>query len=270
MWLGAGAALALARPARADDETATCIAAHLDAQRLQRDRQVRAARDTLVKCSRPVCPPLVRQECSTMFAEIDRAIPTVVLEARDAEGRDIADARVSIGARTLSERLDGRAVEIDPGEHVFRFERPGAAPVETRVIVREGDKGRRVGVTFPPTAEQPAEMHRDVHPLFWVAGGVGVVGLGLFGALGIAGLSARADLDDRGCKPSCPGEEVDRPRNLFIGADISLAIGVAALVAAPIVYFTSPMSPRNPAPDAAWVGVDWARRGGGVHVGATW
>jgi hypothetical protein len=266
------AVVALSPPTQADDDTAGCIAAHLEAQRLQRDRQVRAARDALVRCSRQVCPPLVLEECSTMLLDIERAIPTVVFEARDAGGLDIADARVSIGQLTLSERLDGRAVEVDPGEHVFRFDRPGTQPVETRVVVREGDKGRRVGVVFPQQNEAPAEqaLERDLNPLFWVAGGVGVVGVGLFGALGIAGLTNRSDLDDLGCKPDCPPEDVDEARSFFIAADISLAVGVAALVAAPIIYFSSPMSAPKPKPDAAWVGVDWARRGGGVHVGAAW
>ena len=66
------------------------------------------------------------------------------------------------------------------------------------------------------------------------------------------------------------GRPVGSVRLLLATKTVPAPLIRAALVAAPIVYFTSPVSARKPKPDAAWVGVDWAGRGGGLHVGSRW
>lgn len=229
---------------RADD--ASCIESHVEAQRLRRARKVRAARDALVECANPACPSIIVGECTEMLTEIDKAVPTIVLEARDPTGRDLGDVRVTIGGVVIAKRLGGRSLEIDPGEHTFRFEAPGAAPVDRTVIIREGDKNRRIAVVLgepksAPVPVEPAGGERRISPAFWVSGSIGVAGLALFGGLGVAGLVKRGELDDLGCQPNCPTADVDETRGLFLGADISLAIGVAGLALAPIFYFTSPV-----------------------------
>jgi hypothetical protein len=239
--------LVCARTARADD--ASCIAAHVEAQRLQKAGKVRSARDSLVTCANPSCPAMLVGECSSMLAEVDKSVPTIVLEAQDSNGRDLGDVRVSIGGQLLTPRLDGKAIELDPGEHTFRFETPGFAALEQTVIVREGDKNRRIGVVFSagPVSPPPVDPDgdRDISPAFWASGAVGVAGLVLFGALGLTGLQQRSDLDEQGCAPNCDPDDVDQTRALFIGADVSLAIGIAGLALTPVFYFTSPMKPAS-------------------------
>ncbi len=230
------------RYVRADD--ASCIASHVEAQRLLKAGKVRAGRDALVTCANPSCPAMLVGECTTMLGEVDKSLPTVVLEAQDSNGRDLGDVRVSIGEQVLATRLDGKAIELDPGEHTFRFETAGFTALEQTVIVREGDKNRRIGVVFSATAvSKPAvdtDGDRDISPAFWASGAVGVAGLVLFGALGITGIQKRSDLDDQGCSPNCSTDDVDEVRGLFIGADVSLAIGIAGLALTPVFYFTSP------------------------------
>lgn len=242
LLLTLGGLLCTAGSVRADD--ASCIAAHVEAQRLRKAGKVRAARDSLVSCANPNCPSMLVGECTSMLAEVDQSLPTVVFEARDADGRDLGNVRVSEAGQEVAARLDGKAIELDPGEHSFRFEGEGFAARELTVIVREGDKNRKIGVVFDAgsTAKPKAtEEERDISPGLWVAGGVGVAGLVLFGALGITGLQKRGDLDDQGCAPNCNADDVDEIRGLFIGADVSLAIGIAGLALAPVFYFTSPM-----------------------------
>lgn len=50
----------------------------------------------------------------------------------------------------VRERLDAVAIALDPGPHVLRFEMGGAHPVEQQVVLRAGEKERRIAVAFPP------------------------------------------------------------------------------------------------------------------------
>lgn len=226
--------------AKADD-TEACIAAHVEGQRLRKAGKLKGARDAFVQCAKPGCPSLLVEDCTGLLSGVESALPTVVFQASDARGGDVADARVTAGGVVLVDRLDGKAIELDPGEYVFRFERRDEAPVEQVVVVREGDRARKIAARFGGTSDGAPAKRRAVTPAFWAVGAVGVVGVVLFASLGGAGLAKRSALDDRACKPSCPTEDVDPIRGLFLGADISLGIGIAALAVAPILYFTSPM-----------------------------
>lgn len=224
-----------------EEPTQQCIAAHVEAQRLRKSSKLQAARKALVRCADAGCPAVLVEECTALLSEADKAQPSLVFVARDEAGLDIADARVLEGDAVLLERLDGKAVELDPGEHKLRLERKGSQPIEQTLIVREGDKLRRVEVVFTTQVSVHSEPgERDVSPAFWIVGSTGLVGLALFGGLGIAGISKKGALDDLGCAPRCATEDVDEARTLFLAADISLGVGLAALAVAPVLFFTSP------------------------------
>src|SRR5207237_6419559 len=57
--------------------------------------------------------------------------------------------------RPIRDRLDGTAIEVDPGEHLIHFETDGKPPVDKTVVVREGEKNRVIDVVLgtppPPT-----------------------------------------------------------------------------------------------------------------------
>jgi hypothetical protein len=230
-----------ARAQTPEEPTQQCIAAHVEAQRLRKSSKLQAARKALVRCADPSCPAVLVQECTALLSEADKAQPSLVFVARDEAGLDIADARVLEAGTVLLDRLDGKAIEIDPGEHKLRLERTGSEPIEQTLIVREGDKLRRVEVVFTTkVAVQSEPPEREISPAFWIVGGAGIVGLSLFGGLGIAGLSKKGALDDLGCAPRCATEDVDEARTLFLAADVSLGVGLAALAVAPVLFFTSP------------------------------
>src|SRR5689334_1629686 len=70
------------------DEAATCVAA---AERAQEQRDLgkyASTRQALLVCSRESCPDVVRHDCQRWLGEVERSTPTVVISARDAEGRD--------------------------------------------------------------------------------------------------------------------------------------------------------------------------------------
>ena len=85
-------------------------------------------------------------------------MPTVVLAARLPNGADEVDVRVLVDGKPLAQRLDGRAVELEPGDHLLSFQPgvAGAAPVEMRVVVREGEKGRLIVGNLQPVATNTA------------------------------------------------------------------------------------------------------------------
>jgi hypothetical protein len=235
---------AVAQPAAPVDPTGACIDAHVAAQREQRAGRLLLAREQALVCSRTGCPEVLVAECTEIRAKLEGATPSVVFAVKDERGGDVVVARVFDGDRLLTERLDGKAVEVDPGEHRFRVELEGEAPRTETVLLREGERLRRVtfGAERVPSPEEYAlptapRAGRGPSSAFWMLGAAGVAGLGLFAALGGAGLAQRGDLDARGCKPSCPADEVDAMRQLFLAADVSLGLGLASLAAATIVFF---------------------------------
>jgi hypothetical protein len=252
--------------AAAQDSTNACVDAHVAAQRLRRDGKLRAAREQLVSCARTSCPQVLVRECAGWLSEVEATIPSVVFEATDETGRDLVDVRVEVDGQLLLARLGGSAVEMDPGEHQVRWTHPERKPVEQAVVVREGDRGRRISARLEPLvapsagggAVVAAAEERPVPVATWVLAGVGVAGIGAFGVLGGIGLSKEGDLDARRCAPNCPSEDVDSVRTTFLIGDIALGVGVAALAGATVFYLTRPAVPASAArPSPVRFGFAW-------------
>jgi hypothetical protein len=223
-----------------------CSDAYEQGQRLRRRGELRAARKEFVECGRDVCPTRLSRDCIAWLGDLERALPSVVLIAREAGGRDVREVRVLIDGEPTASELDGRAVPVDPGEHTFRFEPKGGPPAEMRVLVFEGEKSRPIVATLEPAAPPPQGAHDkpppgpasrpEPAPPKWpivALGVVGVVALGTFTYFGLSGVSARNDLEK--CRGSCPDGDVDAVQRKFIIADVSLGISVVSLAAAALV-----------------------------------
>lgn len=147
------------------DTKSDCVAAADQGQSLRDDGKYRRAREAFATCSRDVCPKVVVQSCSQWLHDLDGAMPTVVLGAKDDQGNDVAAAHVTVDGQPLTDTLDGKPVPIDPGMHALRFEHPGSQPAEADVVIRAGEKNREVSVTLhavapgtgaPPQAPAPS------------------------------------------------------------------------------------------------------------------
>jgi hypothetical protein len=260
----AGAPPAATPPAGGDISRMECFARHAEAQVARRQGRLLEARAGLRLCSRAQCAPAIRADCVEWLDQVARILPSVVVTAR-ARGADVANVKVFIDGQPVAERLTGAALDVDPGEHRFRFEAPPWPLVERTVLVSEGVQGRTLDVDFtpaeagvvatdksspapPPTppapAPAPAPRPRTVE---YVLGGVALAGLGAFAAFGSSALAARRDLEQR-CAPFCTSDEVGSVRARLIAADVALGVGIASLVAAIYLRLSRPDDP--PAPGA--------------------
>ena len=243
----------VAVPSAADqsqDPKGECFDASERAQELRSAGKLADARARLLVCVREGCPDVVRNDCARWLAEIDRLLPTVVLGARDSRGRDLPDVTVHMDGAVLAQRISGQAIAVDPGEHVFRFEHPGAEPVELRAVIGEGEKGRSVVASFPgpPGAAVGGDewTPRDVGTI--AVGGFGLAAAGVGAVLWIVGTSEIDDLRDQPCNSPGPGGtcDVDAARAKLLVGDIAVATGVIAIGVATLLYLTRPRANITP------------------------
>jgi hypothetical protein len=196
----------------------------------------------------------VKQDCGPWLSEVNEELPSVVVAAKDEHGADTATVEVRVDGELLAERLDGMPIDVDPGEHLFRFALPSGTALEKRVLVRAGDKGRELSVSFAPeSAVRPPPLPRrqagessaglGSHPRLTlpaiVLGSVGALALGSWGYFGLSGRSRQTQLEGS-CQPNCPPSEIDDVRHRYLAADISLGVAVISLGVATFLTLSAP------------------------------
>jgi hypothetical protein len=265
--------------AHADDKRA-CIDASEQAQLLRMHGKLRGAKEQLLVCARDVCPELVAHDCGQWLQEVATSMPTVVIGALDALGKDVGDVRVWVDDEPFVDKLDGSAVPVDPGKHIFQFLRSGAPPFEETVIVREGEKNRILAVKLPssraPVAEPETrgESRSAAMPILaYSLLGVGALALGIGTYLEITQVNDLATLRSTcGRTATCSQSSVDTISNDRVYAGVSLGAGVAAEGVGALILLLRP--PASAAPTGGthgpfragtWVDVG-PTRGGGVAV----
>ncbi len=258
------ASLAVGPVAHADD-TDTCADAALAGQRARDNGAFTSARASFLECARPVCPNLIRADCTKWAGEVEATMPTIVLGARDAAGQDVRGVRMAIDGKAVDGQDGAKALALDPGTHQVRFEKPSYRPVTMEVVARPGDKNRAVVATMEPegvAAVSPtpaggtsdAGRSRFSTPVIALAA-VGAVGLASFATFGVLGLSERSSLKDS-CANACTDAQVSTLKTRFIVADVSLAVGIVGLGVATALYFTGG---KSAAPTSAHFLVDGLR-----------
>lgn len=208
------------------------------------------ARDELIVCSHKSCPSLVRKDCDRWRVEVEAALPSIVIAARDGSGADLVDVRVTIDDKPVLERLDGKAMPIDPGTHKLRATMAGRSPVEKTFVAREGEKLRSVDLVFPVESTTTASSS-SAPPVRTVAGWTLVGAGGLAALLGtylaVRQASEYADAE-RECAPTCPMERKDEIDSMRVYSGIAFGIGAAAIAGGVWLLLA------KPAPRTAWLG----------------
>ncbi|HWP08995.1 MAG TPA: hypothetical protein VNN72_24805 [Polyangiaceae bacterium] len=227
-------------PARAD-EVAACVKSAENAQTERSAHRLRAARERLLACAQASCPSVVRNDCATWLSEVDQLLPSVVVQARDTRGLELFDVRVIVDGQLVTSHLDGLAVPVDPGSHLFQFEADGAPTLQQQILIREGEKGRALPITLAAPAPTPAHPKptRRTPPLTYVFGGLGIAGLAGFTYFGIKGTADAAELRDScGKDKSCRQDQVDPVHRELVVADVCLAVGLVSMGTALYFYLT--------------------------------
>ena len=132
--LASSAALADGTPAAPADTKAACLDAATKGQRFRDTHKLVEAREQLRVCAAAQCPGVVQTDCANWLAEVDKALPSVVLAAKNGAGGDLVDVRVSVDGQPLVAKLDGQAVPMNAGLHTFHFEGT-AGVVDQQVVV---------------------------------------------------------------------------------------------------------------------------------------
>lgn len=244
-----------------------CIEQHSRATELRSEAKLIEAKATFAACVQDEeCPSEVTRECAAQIEQLKNEIPSLIFAAVDESGNDTVAVRVSVNGQTVLEELALRAIEFDPGRYQLRFEGPNGSVKEDTVIVRVGERNRRVFVDFrpagtgpqiitppdpPPSAEKPGL--KPIPVASYVLGGVGVLALGSFAYFAFDGKQRENDMFDTCAPPEgsgCSQSDVDAMRRSYLIADISLGIGVVSLGAATIVWLATGTSEAAPAQSA--------------------
>jgi hypothetical protein len=248
-------------PAPRDSTKEGCTQSYVANQKLRRASRLREARAELLTCAQETCPASIKSDCLKWLDELDDALPTVVLSVTDGDGKDIVDVQVSVDGTKILDRLDGKPLPLDPGEHVLRFERKGMPVVEKQVVVQQGVKNRAIAVTLGEPSDKggpvPTEGERPV-PIAAIV--LGVVSLGAFASFAGFGITGKQKVDELNvtCGPeappdrrgTCSDEDVDDVTTKFIIADVSLGVGCAAFAVGLGLLLYNLLSDPEPAASA--------------------
>jgi hypothetical protein len=228
--------------AGATDSTDQCLDAYEAGQRLRQAGDLVGAGEELLVCGGPACPVRMQGDCQRWLDAVERATPAVVFRVRGSKGVLLANVSVSIDGEP-ARRLDGRALLMNPGEHVLLFEHEGYEPLHTPVFVTEGEKLEPREVTLQPHfAAAPSESESSaggteatpelVTSSRWplVLGAVGLAGAAGFVFFGVRAQGGEADLEQ--CTPNCSQSRVDDVKRDYLYSNVSLGLGLAGLGAA--------------------------------------
>jgi hypothetical protein len=244
--------------ARAVDK-AQCAAAAEVGQRLTKAHKLVAAREQLLVCSSKDCPDVISQDCTQWLGEVERTVASVILKPVDETGRRLDNVHVTENGVVVAEHTGESAVEVDPGAHVFKFERSDLEPAEQHVQLDEARRNQEIVVTMRP---RPVAPPPPPPPPQTSSGGAGllagaiatttlaVAGGALFAGFGAAGVSDENALR-KSCAPYCTSSDVAPVNTKFAIADAAIITGGVAAITA-IVFW-----------------VVWSHHSTDKHVGVT-
>jgi hypothetical protein len=285
--------MASAAPSLAHAQDAAACRDGYDRSQVSRDDgKLVEARRLLQQCSAVSCSAFVQKECVGWLSDVEARLPSVILSAKDDAGADLVDVAVSIDGHEGPRKLDGRAIDIDPGEHTFVFQLADGRKAEQRAFLREREKGKSVAVTMgapraaaaspgkpsdaPVGGNEPRASggRSPLIPVGFIAAGVGVAGLAvgtIFGLEASSKLSApHCDTAAKVCDPGVIGDAKSAATVStigFIAGGVLVAGGVTLVLLAPRGGESAPTETKSARLSAApMIGLN----GGGLSVRGAW
>ena len=241
------------QPAESPPTKEQCVESHRLAQQAQNEGKLVSARELARTCTSLACPGLVISDCARWLNDLDQRIPSVVLEVR-LDAQPNLTATILADGKPVTEWTRGESLRLDPGEHRFQFELPPYKPISQIVLLSEGMRYRVVQVEFksdahpaplvaaepvPPLASSRATMERPTPFGVYALLGAGAFGIASFTTFATIGRLKQNDLD-RSCKPNCSDGDLQSMRTSYLIGDVSLGVGVAAILTAGAFYLSRP------------------------------
>lgn len=258
------------RPAAAD--LAACISASEQALTLRRAGKLQEARKQLLACTASACPEEVRSDCGKRMDAVNAAMPSLVIGAKDGSGNDLRVAEVTVDDVRVATMLDGRPLEVNPGEHVLEVTASGQPPAQRKLVIGEGEKARHETFVLGPVApvilpaaaatEPPSAGLGTRRALAIASAATGVVGLGLGTTFGLLASSQWSNAKTaEGQQATCPTAAVcpahatasndhDTAETFATVSTVAFGVGAALVVTGIVTWFTAPARPASPT--AAW------------------
>jgi hypothetical protein len=254
----------------ADADVKSCLDAAEDGQKLRDSGAYRRARERFIACAADECPGEVRKGCVGWLGQLDKLIPTLVFGAH-AHGKEVADVRVAIDGEVVTEKIDGKPVALDPGEHHFRFERSGETAIDETAVVLAGEKERLMSVRFgddpsvlppsslpvapsntgAPAGAPHAPERQDMRGAAYALGALGLASLASGAVLDISGYAFLQQCSgDASCSGAHERAEVEWR---FVTGDVLLGAGVLCGVAAWLLW---PRGARVATSPSALIAID--------------
>jgi len=263
-----------------------CVDAFTRAQAARQEGKLLASRQDLLLCASESCPKLVRTDCTKGVDELTPLVPSIIFQIKDGAGRDRSDATISMDNQALSSLAPGSPLELDPGSHTFVFSAPDAKAVTLQLVIHEGERARRETVTIgaetpaevttkpltPPTeaaASQPTSGLGAQRIGALVAGGVGVIGIGLGSVFGVRAMSQKDEAEKvcpGDCKTSADAEKWSDAKTSGNISTAAFIIGGVGLVGGVVLWVTA----KPPNSEQAAVNVRLSMGVGSLQLRGSW
>ena len=218
--------------------------------KLERAGLLVKAHEAMDTCATAVCGEFLRHQCAMGRDRIAQDTPSVVPIVTDDNGDTITDVEVAMDGELVSSMIDGLAIHIDPGPHEFTFTRGKTVIGTQKIVAVQGKRNQPVAVALhkakpvpqmsdpkPEPAKVPeaalaevpdAAPKRGSYLGSYILLGTGALALTGYGLLTYWG---RQDNDALAqCTPNCLQSSVDHINDLYLAANISLGVGVAAVL----------------------------------------
>ena len=258
-----------------------CVDAHSRGQDARDQGKITLARKLFLTCAQSGCPAAVQGDCARFADDLSNIQPTVNFVARDGNGNDLPNTTVYVDGVLVATTIDGRPVDIDPGNHVVKFSNSGKDEVVT-VVIGSGEKGRTVqarfgssssaapvgGIATPtPKKQGPKTTHPKGSLAVVIGGGVVALAGGAVAFYGKSQIPSSCNLSTHECAAP-PGDKVFDDASSAAGTMnigiITAGVGVVALAGGLVWYFGGAKTEKPPTETAIapWV----SGSSGGVSV----
>ena len=212
-----------------------CADAHFAAQQARARGKLLAAEEHLATCADATCPGVLRTECGGWSMDLATEIPSIIVAVQSTRGLDVLTHVLTVDGQERAVPPSG-VLRLDPGRHSLTASAPGYIEETKTIQLRVGEQNRRVELSLQPVAPPPKiEPGRETWPL-WLFGGLTVAGGATFAILGVEARGSERELET--CEPNCDDAAIASVRNKYIAANVSLAVGAAALVGGGIWWFS--------------------------------